>query len=510
MSLAVVPRPREARELDGALVVSSPLRLRGDDVARGPAEVFAADLASGVGWDVTWTTEGDAQIRLSLDPRLESEHYTLEVGEHVEIRAADAAGFTYALSTLRQLGPAELFSTSPTDLETWRIPCVDVHDGPRYAWRGAHLDVARHFFSVEAVCRHLDLLALHRINRLHLHLNDDQGWRVEVPAWPRLTEVGAWRRGSPVGHEDDDVRDEVKHGGFYSASDIGRLVDHARRRQITLVPEIDLPGHAQAVLAAYPEFANVDEPLETWTHWGISEHVLNVEPGTLDFAAEVVGYVADLFPDSPVHIGGDECPSVEWARSPRARGVMAAYGFRDPQQLQGLYTERLADVLARRGRRVLAWDEVLDAATPPGTIVCAWRSLDKGVEAARRGLEVVMAPMQYLYFDWLSSDDPSEPVAVAPRPSVTTWERVFGFGEVLEALEPAVRERVLGVQCQVWTEYINSVERLDYMAFPRTCAFAEVAWGADGDLGEFTARLRTHLTRLDAAGVAYRPLGGPA
>jgi hexosaminidase len=392
------------------------------------------------------------------------------------------------------------------ELATWDVPRVDIVDGPLFAWRGAHLDVARHFFDVDVVLRFIDLLAAHRMNKLHLHLNDDQGWRIEVPAWLRLTSVGAWRAGSPVGHENDDRRDDVRHGGFYDANDIATILAHARRRHVQVVPEIDLPGHAQAVLAAYPQFANSDEALEVWSHWGISTHVLNVEPATLDFAEDVVRYVASLFPGSPVHIGGDECPSEEWSQSPAARAVMREHGFVRPEQLQGLYTSRLASVLRATSHPVIAWDEVLDADVPPGTTICAWRSVDKGVEAARRGLDVIMAPMQYLYLDWLSSDDPAEPVAVAPVPFVTTWEKVYGFAVVPEQLDPAVAPRIVGAQVQVWTEYIDSVARLDYMAFPRLCAFSEVVWGTSGDVHEFRPRLVDHLERLRAMGVAYRPL----
>jgi hexosaminidase len=318
--------------------------------------------------------------------------------------------------------------------------------------------------------------------------------------------MGAMRSGSPLGHELDDRRDEVPHGGYYRADDIAAIVEHARRRHVVVVPEIDLPGHAQAVLAGYPVFGNGDEPVDVWTHWGISEHILNVEPATLAFAEDVVRYVARLFPGSPVHIGGDECPTSEWEASAAARAVMAQHGFVHVSQLQGLYTQRLAAALVDDGHEVLAWDEVLDAAVAPGTTIVAWRSVQKGVEAAERGLDVVMAPMQYLYLDWLSSDAADEPVAVAPVPFVTTWEKVYGFEVIPPVLDSSAAPRIRGAQAQLWTEYIDSVARLDYMAFPRLSAFSEVVWGTAGDIGEFRPRLEQHLTRLDAMDVAYRPL----
>jgi hexosaminidase len=489
------------------LTLSSPLRVYCEDEYSDVVELFAADLARSVGWEVVRASDEETcDILLVVEEARASEGYSLNVGERVVLRASSAAGFAHALTTLRQLGPTQLWSREPTVLASWHIEGVVIEDAPQFAWRGAHLDVARHFFGVDVVLRLIDLLAMHRMNRLHLHLNDDQGWRIEVPSWPRLTEVGAMRARTPLGHESEDRRDELPYGGYYDADDIAAILEHARRRHVVVIPEIDLPGHAQAVLAAYPQFANTTEPLEVWTHWGISEHVLNVEPATLAFAEDVLGYVASLFDGSPVHIGGDECPTNEWAQSAAARDVMVQHGFSDATQLQSLYTQRLTRALNEEGREVLAWDEVLDSPVTPGTVIVAWRGVHKGVEAARRGLEVVMAPMEFLYLDWLSSDSPDEPVAVAPVPFVTTWEKVYGFSVVPEDLEPTARHLVRGAQVQLWTEYIDTPERLDYMAFPRLSAFSEVVWGTAGDVTEFRPRLVKHMERLDVMGVRYRPL----
>ncbi len=507
MNKSLVPQPRVGEGREGTVTLTSPVRVHYDDQFANVVDVFEADLLASVGWEVLRVASHETcDIRLHYDATRPEEHYTLNVADQIDIAASSDAGFAYAFTTLRQLGPAQLWSAQRTTLGSWILDGVSIVDGPTFVWRGVHLDVSRHFFDVETVLRLIDLLAAHRLNRLQLHLNDDQGWRIEVPAWPRLTTVGAMRSGSPVGHELDDRRDEVPHGGFYSADDIAVIVEHARRRHIVVVPEIDLPGHAQAVLAGYPEFGNGHEHVDVWTHWGISEHILNVEPATLAFAEDVVRYVARLFPGSPVHIGGDECPTTEWEASPGACAVMAQYGFEHVSQLQGLYTQRLAAALVAEGHEVLAWDEVLDTDVAPGTTICAWRSEQKGVEAAERGLDVVMAPMQYLYLDWLSSDAPEEPVAVAPVPYVTTWEKVYGFEVIPDDLDPTLTHRIRGAQVQLWTEYIDSVARLDYMAFPRLSAFSEVVWGTAGDVEQFRPRLEQHLARLDAMDVSYRPL----
>ncbi|HTT60110.1 MAG TPA: family 20 glycosylhydrolase, partial [Acidimicrobiales bacterium] len=293
MSWAVLPRPVFGELLAGTISWRSPLRVHVDqDEWRPVIQTFAADLASSVGWEielVDTSAECDLDIRRLLE--LRDEQYQLVLASPSSIEAGTPDGLYRALTTLRQLGPAQWWSRTTVELDTARLPCVVIQDAPRFAWRGVHLDVARHFFGVDVVCRLIDLLSAHRMNRLHLHLNDDQGWRVQIPTWPRLTEVGSHRRSSPIGHERDGIDDHVPHAGFYTGEDLRVIRDHAAMRFVQIVPEIDLPGHAQAVLAAYPALGNTDEEHEVWTRWGISEHVLNVSSDALDFAADVVAYV---------------------------------------------------------------------------------------------------------------------------------------------------------------------------------------------------------------------------
>jgi hexosaminidase len=503
-----VPRPRFAEDLAGTVTWRSPLRVRlAHEQWRPVIDTFARDLESSIGWSLELVREGDdCDLEVQFIPELDDEEYQLVVASTSSIDAGSSSGLAYALTTLRQLGPTLLWSRARETLDSFDLACTIVQDGPEFSWRGLHLDVARHYFGVDVICRLIDQLALHRMNRLHLHLNDDQGWRVEIPGWPRLTTVGATRASSPIGHNDEGLDDHIAHGGFFTAQDLETIRVHGEKRFVQIVPEIDLPGHAQAVLAAYPELGNGGSEREVWTRWGISEHVLNVGALALDFAEEAVLFVADLFPDSPVHIGGDECPTTEWEHSEQAALVMSEHGFSDVRQLQGLFTRRLARALHERGHEVIAWDEVLDADVPSGTVIAAWRSTEKGVEAAERGLDVIMAPMQYLYFDWLSSDAPDEPIALTQPPHVTTWERVYGFSVVPEDLAPPLHHHIRGAQAQLWTEYIATRDHLDYMAFPRLCALSEVVWGTTTTLEEFRPRLSEHLDRLDAMGVHFRTL----
>lgn len=491
----------------GVVTWRSPLRVAVETEWRSVVETFADDLKVAIGWEVAYvdaSSSPDLVVRRVDD--CANEGYRLSVDVGVTIDAGTPVGVAYALSALRQLGPDELWSCEQR-LETIELPRVFIEDEPRFAWRGVHLDVARRFFDVATVCRLIDLISAHRLNRLHLHLNDDQGWRVDVPQWPRLRSVASTRRSSPIGPEADGLDDGVAHAGCYSASDLEAIRHHAERRFVVVVPEIDLPGHAQAAIAAYPDLGNGDEPIEVWTRWGISEHVLNVGEVALSFAEDVVRYVAGLFPGSPVHIGGDECPILEWQASESAQAVMAEHGFRDERQLQGLFSGRLAAALRDDGHEVLAWDEVLDADGNEDVVIVAWRHASRGRLAAESGHDVVMAPMQFLYFDWRSSDVGDEPVAQA-SPAVT-WEKVYGFSVVPPGLDERHWHHVRGAQVQLWSEYIATRDHLDYMAFPRTAVFAEVVWGTQSSLDEFRPRLVHHLGRLSAMGVRYRALDAP-
>lgn len=512
---ALIPRPAELTVEPGRFGLHGPLgwnlTVSGDGpVGRSCESVlidFADRLRSRPG-PLRLDREGERALAVTIDPGLD-ERFSLETtDESARIVAGGPEALLHALETLWQL------STGPGEPGLWR---VRINDRPAFAWRGAHLDVARHFFSVEDVERFIDLLALHRLNVLHLHVSDDQGFRLDLPRFPRLAEVAAWRDSSPLGHQSEGRDDHVIHGGCYSPDDVARIVAYAARRRVTVVPEIDLPGHVQALLAAYPELANTDERLRVATRWGISTHVLNLEESTLEFMEGLLEEVAALFPSPYLHLGGDECPLEEWAASASARTRLAELDL-DLESAQSLFARRLVPFVERLEhresgptgedrRRALLWDEALGAGAPREAIIVAWRHSSEGLRAARAGHRVVMAPMQFTYFDWPQSASPDEPVALTRPPIPTSLDKVLRFEVIPPGLEPELHHLVLGAQAQHWSEYIASREHLEYMALPRLAAFAERVWGSPRtDLAEFTGRLDPHLARLGAMGYRFRPL----
>ncbi|MGW1269594.1 beta-N-acetylhexosaminidase [Streptomyces sp. NPDC002491] len=457
-------------------------------------------------------------VRLRLDDTLEPEAYRLSVvaDAGVEIRGGDPAGVFWGAQTLRQLLGPDAFRRAPLRPGVrYGVPHRIVEDAPRLRWRGLMLDVARHFMPKDGVLRYLDLMAAHKLNVLHLHLTDDQGWRIEIRRRPRLTEVGSWRARTKFGHRASPLWEHKPHGGFYTQDDIREIVAYAAQRHITVVPEIDVPGHSQAAIAAYPELGNADvvdtRALAVWDTWGISPNVLAPTDDTLRFYEGVFEEVLELFPSEFVHVGGDECLKDQWRSSPAAQARIAELGLADEDQLQSWFIRHFDAWLAARGRRLIGWDEILEGGLADGAAVSSWRGRAGGIAAARAGHDVVMCPEQQVYLDHRQADGADEPVPIG---YVRTLEDVYRFEPVPAELTPAQARHVLGAQANLWTEATEDQARVDYQAFPRLAAFAEVAWSdlpapAERDFAGFERRMRAHYARLDALGVGYRPPGGP-
>ncbi|CAM5227381.1 MULTISPECIES: beta-N-acetylhexosaminidase [Streptomyces] len=463
-------------------------------------------------------------VRLLLDDTLEPEAYRLSAaaGRGVEIRGGGPAGVFWGAQTLRQLLGPDAFRRAPVRPDTvLGVPHQVIEDAPRFRWRGLLLDVARHFMPKGGVLRYLDLMAAHKLNVLHLHLTDDQGWRIEIKRYPRLTEIASWRTRSKFGHRASPLWEEKPHGGFYTQDDIREIVAYAAERHIAVVPEIDVPGHSQAAIAAYPELGNTDvidtTALSVGDNWGISSNVLAPTDATLRFYEGVFEEVLELFPADAaafsefVHIGGDECRKEQWTESVTAKTRIADLGLADEDELQSWFIGHFDAWLAARGRRLIGWDEILEGGLAPGAAVSSWRGYGGGVAAARAGHDVVMCPEQYVYLDHRQAPGEDEPVPIG---FVRTLEDVYRFEPVPDGLTDEEARHVLGTQANVWTEVLEDAARVDYQTFPRLAAFAEVAWSplpapADRDYAGFERRMAAHYRRLDALGVAYRPPAGP-
>ncbi|MGP3969877.1 beta-N-acetylhexosaminidase [Streptomyces sp. 6N223] len=482
----LIPRPHTMRVREGHVSLGPGTGVQAPpDVAELAREVLGTLGPTGP----VAEAEGEARtLWLSVvdDPALGDEGYRLLVTEDgIRGTAATTAGLRWAVQTLRQLrGP------------DGRVPCVEITDRPRYGWRGSLLDVARWCHPLPFLYRYVDLLALYKLNTLHLHLTDDQGWRFEVSRYPRLTEVGAHRTGSSVGHLDDNRTDTVAHGGFYTQRELRDLVAYAARRGVRIMPEIDAPGHMQAAIAAYPWLGNdPTRQLPVRVAWGISRHVLNTSDRAVAFVRDVLDEVADVFPSDYVHIGGDEVPAHEWAASPDALRRVADEGLPGPTGLLGWWARQLTDHLAGLGRRAAVWDELIDAGVPDGAAVFAWRAEHHVQRAVRAGLDTVAAPQEYTYLDWAESEAPDEPLAIR---GLLPLSQVYGYRPPVTAL---------GVQGQLWSEYLPTTRLVERRAFPRLAALAEVGWSSEErDFPGFHGRLTGHLPHLDALDVAYRPL----
>jgi hexosaminidase len=522
----------------GDFVLTPATRIVASGAALAEAATLRDYLRPATGFDLPVSPrDGANAIRLRLDPKadLGKEGYRLvSDARGVTISAAQPAGLFYGIQTLRQMLPADVYRQAPVQ-RAWPLPAVVIEDAPRFPWRGSHLDVARHFMPKEFVLKHIELLAQHKMNVFHWHLTDDQGWRIEIRRYPRLTQVGAWRRDSMVTYAPPRY-DGKPHGGFYTQDDIREVVAYAAARHVTIVPEIEMPGHAQAAVAAYPELGNrPDRRLDVGTDWGVIPHVFNVEDGTIAFLQNVLDEVMALFPGPYIHVGGDECPKTEWAQSPAALARMKQLGLvaptatlRDVQEhrdaqgrpaehpalhgLQSWFIGRMDAYLARHGRRLIGWDEILEGGLAPGAAVMSWRGEAGGIKAAGAGHDVVMTPERETYFDFWQADPKSpgfrEPMGVR---DVTTLARVYAYDPLPAAL-PAVQARhVLGSQAQLWTEYMPTPRAVEYMAWPRLMALAEGLWTpqAGKDYAGFEARMPAALGRLRAQDVNYRPLEGP-
>ena len=485
--IAIVPYPNHLETGRGTYrVTDRPVTCdsRTDERTQRAVVGFAARLATVTGGTnpVTVADEVPASgIRFVTDKSLPAEGYELNVdGEGIEVRASQFPGFLYALQSLEQLLPAAVYGTEPAPDAAWEVPCVKIADAPRFAYRGMHLDVARHFFSVDEVKRYIDVMAIHKLNTLHWHLTDDQGWRIEIKRYPELTAVGSIRKATVV-RKEWGTYDGTPYGGFYTQDEIRDVVKYAADRGVTVIPEIDLPGHMLAALTAYPELGCTGGPYEVWGRWGVADDVLC--PGrekTFEFLEGVLTEVMELFPSEYIHIGGDECPKVRWEKCPRCQAKIRQLGLKDDGEhtaehyLQSYVTDRIGKFLAQHGRRIIGWDEILEGRAPSDAVVMSWRGSEGGIAAAKLGHDVIMTPNSHFYFDYYQSlDTDAEPFGIG---GYIPMEQVYSYDPAFPELTPEQQRHILGVQANLWTEYVLSDEHLEYMLLPRLAALSEVQW----------------------------------
>lgn len=486
----VVPYPNEVSLKAGSYKVAGAVfHYDGNmDALSVQAVTDFADRLSRVTGKQSLVSEGHSRtgINFVVDPALAPEEYSLVVNRKaVIIKASALNGFIYAIQTVKQMLPEEIFSDSLDQDEEWKLKCVVIKDAPRFAYRGMHLDVSRHFWSVDEVKRYLDVMQLHKLNRFHWHLTDDQGWRIEIKKYPRLTEKGAVRKETLVGHlqPKDNVFDGTPYGEglYYTQDQIREVVAYAAARGITVIPEIDLPGHMVAALACYPELGCTSGPYEVWPMWGVADDVLC--PGnekTFEFIENVLSEVADLFPSEYIHIGGDECPKVRWEKCPKCQARIKALGLEADERhsaeyfLQSYVTERVEAFLATRGKRIIGWDEILEGKLAQDATVMSWRGISGGLEAARLGHDAIMTPNSYLYFDYYQSENQdAEPLAIGGYLPVS---KVYSYEPFEEGMTEEEKSHIIGVQANLWTEYITTESQLEYMLLPRLAALSEVQW----------------------------------
>jgi len=513
-ALGLVPLPRSVHTSAGTYALPAKLSIYAKTAdERNVAELLRAQLAA-LGHPATLTgNAAAAQIRLGATPAgMGAEAYNLTVDKAgVRIAAGSGAGLFYGAQTLLQLLPARATAGAV------QVPFVQIQDQPAFGWRGGHLDVSRHFFSVAFIKKYIDLLAAYKLNTFHWHLTDDQGWRLEIKKYPKLTEVSAYRPETIVGAQQQLKKEDFKYdgtpyGGFYTQAQVREVVAYAQQRYVTIVPEIEMPGHSVAILAAYPELACRPGPYTAWTMWGVNEDIVCPSEATITFFENVLAEVTQLFPGRYVHIGGDEAPKTRWKESPLVQEIMKREGFTDVEQVQGWFNRRIEKYLAGKGKKLIGWDEILEGGISPGATVMSWRGEKGGIEAAKQNHDVVMTPTTYVYLDYGQNPQPHSPYEPLMIGGYLPLPKVYSYNPLPAELTAAQQKHILGVQANLWTEYVTTPEKAEYMLFPRMLAVSEVAWtpAAQRTYADFLPRLGQQYARLDAKKVTYRvpePLG---
>ena len=514
----IVPKPSKLIPGQGAFLFSGNLQIEAKDFDK-EAELLQEYVQSDFQKGVSLAEDGNPVIFRKNDS-LRAEAYRLEVSpEQILVEANSGQGIFYGIQSLRQL----MIETEKGEL---LVPAVEIWDTPRFSYRGMHLDVARHFFGVEEVKQYLDILALHKINTFHWHLTEDQGWRIEIKKYPELTSIGGYRNGTIVGHFPGESNDNERYGGFYTQEEIKEVIEYATNRHITVIPEIEMPGHSSAAIAAYPYLSCFPQENTKVPHdmisdeskkqqangrkkivqesWGVFDDVYCAgKDSTFTFLQNVIDEVIQLFPSEYIHIGGDECPKSNWERCPDCQKRIAELGLKDEHELQSYFIQRMEKYINSKGKKIIGWDEILEGGLAPNATVMSWRGEEGGIEAAKQGHDVIMTPTGYCYFDYYQAEDKDEePLAIGGYLPV---EKVYSYNPLPAELNEDEHKYILGAQANMWTEYIEDFSKLEYMLLPRLAAISEVGWTSPEhkEWSDFTSRLSELKELYNRLGLNY-------
>ncbi len=499
--LPLIPYPAHLVRADGVFQITPRTAVRFlNRIVEPDVRIFADEVLRLTGVQLRMISggrpeDGDIVIESPDSNHFTAEAYTLKIEESGIRVAGGRAGIFYALQTICQLLPLGKGGES-------ELPCLLINDAPRYKWRGMHLDVCRHFFPVEFIKRYIDYIAMYKMNTFHWHLTEDQGWRIEIRKYPLLTKVGAYRKGSMIGPYSAQKFDSIPYGGFYTQDQIREIVAYASARHVTIVPEIEMPGHSLAALASYPQLSCTGGPFEVGMAWGVYDDIYCPKEETFSFLEDVLSEVCELFPGPYIHIGGDEAPKTRWNNCTHCKDLMKKEGLKDASELQSYFIRRMEKFLEKKGKQMLGWDEILEGGLAPNAVVMSWRGTEGGIAAAKQHHRVVMTPGGFCYFDHYQGDPASEPVAIG---GYTPVDKVYSYEPTPAELAPEERQYILGAQGNVWTEYIDTPNQVEYMALPRMAALAEVVWSPDSVRAypAFQSRLLRHFALLDTMGVNY-------
>lgn len=485
----IIPAPASVQVFEGNLDLSNAkiwIDPNLDKNSHDAIEVFRGQLEGITSAPCTVAKrKGSANILFLYEPNCDKEGYSVAVNsKKAVIKASTFNGILYSMESLRQLLPVEVYTGSSVKGSV-SLPCIAIEDAPRFGYRGLHLDVSRHFFSIEEIKRYIDMMAMHKLNTFHWHLTDDQGWRVEIKKYPKLTEIGSQRKHTITGNAwaKNPEYDGIPYGGWYSQEQIKEVVAYAASKGITTIPEIDLPGHMLGALAAYPELGCTGGPYEVWGRWGVADDVLC--PGkesTFEFIGNVLIEIMEMFPSEYIHIGGDECPKVRWEECPDCQSKIAELGLRDDdkftaeQYLQSYVTKRVENFLAQHGRKIIGWDEILEGELSPDATIMSWRGSKGGIAAAELGHDAIMTPNTHFYFDYFQTRDQKGEPFPGPTYSFLPIEVTYSYEPFTEEMTDAHKSHILGIQANVWTEFITSDANLEYQYLPRLSALSEVQW----------------------------------